>query len=236
MNIWRKLGLADAASMAALLKEVLALRQENRELHQAQDRQSQQQYDGYMDCTREAVASIEHKISQAEEELRSIQPALETNLRDSRQEILSVENTHKDQVLQQMSIVLENQKLLKEGISSITVTKEKSLAQIVALFNEMRSLENKTSSSLQAQLSELNAAYHVISEGLAFLRKNAMARNGIEEKMIAQLDSGQTEIQKILNKSQGVAEDISFLKEYTESLWEAMKLVWINDLIDDTHL
>ena len=41
------------------------------------------------------------------------------------------------------------------------------------------------------------------------------------------------ELQRILTATQGVVEDISSLNKYTESLWEAMKLVWINELIDE---
>lgn len=236
MSIWSKLGLSDAASMAAMKEEILALRQENRALHEAQSKQSQQLHESHIACTHEAAEKIENKISGVGEQLEFLQSVWVSSLRDSQQEILSAENTHKDQVLQQVSVVRENQELLREGISSITASREKSLAQITDLFREIRSLESKASSSLQAQLSELHNACHVISDELAFLRETARVRNGTDEKMIAQLVSGQTELQKILNESQGIAENISFLKEYTESLWEAMKLVWINDLIDDSSV
>ena len=235
MSIWSRMGLADAASMAAMKEEILALRQENRELHEAQAKQSRQLSDGYFDYTREAAENIEHKVSEIGAQLNSLQPALAENLRDSQQEILSAEIAHRNQVLQQVSVILANQELLKKGVSSMETSRDKSLAQITDLLHEIRALQSRTITNLETQLSELASTCQVISGGVNALKETAQAQNGIEENLVAQLDSWQIALQKILSESQGVTEDISFLKKYTESLWEAMKLVWINDLIDNEN-
>lgn len=233
MSIWSKLGLADAASLAVLKEEIYSLRQENEKLHEAQSKHTQQLYDSCTDRMEDTAVGVERKVSGLEEQLKALQSELESNLRDSQKEILSAGNSHRDHVMHQVSIILENQKLFKEYISSITASRERAFAQIMELLNEMRSLQDRTSGNLQTQYSELSSVCHVISDGLVSLKENAQAQNGIVEKMVDQLDSGQIELQKILNETQSVAEDISFLKKYTESLWEAMKLVWINDLLND---
>lgn len=51
--------------------------------------------------------------------------------------------------------------------------------------------------------------------------------------IVDQIGSGHEDLKKILNATQGVVEDISFLNKYSESIWEAIKLVWINELLDD---
>lgn len=235
MSIWSKLGLADAASMAAMKEEILALRHENRELHEAQSKQSQQLHESHIACTHEAAEKIENKISGMGEQLESLHPVWVSSLRDSQQEIMSAEIAHRNQILQQVSVLLTNQELLKKGVSSMETSRDKSLAQITDLLHEIRDLQGRTITNLETQLSELASTCQVISGGVDALKETAQAQSGIEENLVAQLDSWQIALQKILSESQGVTEDISFLKKYTESLWEAMKLVWINDLIDDTN-
>ena len=48
MSFWSKLGLADAATLAAMREEMFSLRQENAELHATQAAQTQQVCDDVM--------------------------------------------------------------------------------------------------------------------------------------------------------------------------------------------
>ena len=135
--------------------------------------------------------------------------------------------------MRQLTVVLDNQEFLKESLSAATASRELILAQIVELINEMRSAQEQASRNIVDQYSELSKACQMISDGLVSLKENVDAQSSVSKKMVDQLGSGHDELQRILTATQGVVEDISSLNKYTESLWEAMKLVWINELIDE---
>ena len=233
MSFWSKLGLADTASVEAMKEEILALRQENSALHDTQAKRMKQVHDSCLGCVREAAVSAESKVAVISEQLKALQPELISCLRDSKQEILSSGDSHRDHVVRQLTVVLDNQEFLKESLSAATASRELSLAQIVELINEMRSAQEQASRNIVDQYSELSKACQMISDGLVSLKENVDAQSSVSKKMVDQLGSGHDELQRILTATQGVVEDISSLNKYTESLWEAMKLVWINELIDE---
>lgn len=286
MSFWSKLGLADAASVAAMKDEILALRKENSELHEAQARQTQQLYNDCVDGMRKTAVSIEGKVSMIGEQMEALQPELVSCLHDSKQEILSAGSSHQDHVMRLLTVMLDNQESFKENVSSMAASREQALSQIVELINEMRAVQERTLSQiaeltnrmesvheqtlpqiaeltsgmstvqeqalpqivdlingmradqeqavkhLEEQYSDLDTACQTISDRLVSLKENEDRQRDISQKMVDKLGAGHIELQNILNTTQDIAENISFLHKYTESLWEAMKLVWINELVD----
>lgn len=167
------------------------------------------------------------------EQLQALQPELISCLRDSKQEILSSGDSYRDHVMRQLTIVLDNQEQLKESISSAKTSREMALAQIVGLINDLKSAQEHARRDLIGQYSELSKASQTISDGLVSLKENADTQSSVSKRIVDQIGSGHEDLKKILNATQGVVEDISFLNKYSESIWEAIKLVWINELLDD---
>lgn len=226
MSFWSKLGLADTASLEAMKEEILALRQENCALHNTQAKHMEQVHNRCLGFVHESAVSVESKVAMISEQLQSLQPELISCLRDSKQEILSSGDSHRDLVMRQLTAVLEKQDSLKEYLSSATTSREHALAQITELLDQMRSTQEQVRQNLEKQYSELGQTCQMISAVLVSLKTTADTQSGVSTEMINQLGS-------VLTATQGIVEDISFLNTYTESLWEAMKLVWINDLLDD---
>ena len=97
----------------------------------------------------------------------------------------------------------------------------------------MKSAQEHARRDLIGQYSELSKASQTISDGLVSLKENADTQSSVSKRIVDQIGSGHEDLKKILNATQGVVEDISFLNKYSESIWEAIKLVWINELLDD---
>lgn len=233
MSFWRKIGLADATSVEAMKAEILALRQENSALHDTQSKHMKQAHDSCLGCVRETAMSFESKVAVISEQLQALRPELISCLRDSKQEILSSGDSYRDHVMRQLTIVLDNQEQLKESISSAKTSREMALAQIVGLINDLKSAQEHARRDLIGQYSELSKASQTISDGLVSLKENADIQSSVSKRIVDQIGSGHEDLKKILNATQGVVEDISFLNKYSESIWEAIKLVWINELLDD---
>lgn len=233
MSFWSKLGLADAATLAAMREEMFSLRQENAELHATQAAQTQQVRDDVMKTLQGASEREEKKASDFEEQLKELRLALELNIRTGQQELLAAGQCCQDSLMQQMAILQESQKVLKEDLSAQEISRKQALAQIVELFEGMRAIQEQVGSNMYSQFSELKKMSQEIADELDFLKVKADMYGGDSKRMAEQLASGQLALQKMLSRTQGAVEEISFLKQYMESLWEAMKLVWINDLLDE---
>lgn len=233
MSFWSKLGLADAATLAAMREEMFSLRQENAELHATQAAQTQQVRDDVMKTLQGASEREEKKASDFEEQLKELRLGLELNIRTGQQELLVAGQCCQDSLMQQMAILQESQKVLKEDLSAQEISRKQALAQIVELFEGMRAIQEQVGSDMNSQFSELKKMSQEIADELDFLKIKADMYGGDSKRMAEQLASGQVALQKMLSRTQGAVEEISFLKQYMESLWEAMKLVWINDLLDE---
>ena len=233
MSFWSKLGLADAAALAAMREEIFSLRQENAKLHATQAAQTQQVCDDVMKTLQGASEREEKKASDFEEQLKELRLGLELNIRTGQREILAAGQCCQDSLMQQMAILQESQKVLKEDLSAQEISRKQALAQIVELFEGMRAIQEQVSSDMNSQFSELKKMSQEIADELDFLKIKADMYGGDSKRMAEQLASGQVALQKMLSRTQGAVEEISFLKQYMESLWEAMKLVWINDLLDE---
>lgn len=233
MSFWSKLGLADAATLAAMREEMFSLRQENAELHATQAAQTQQVCDDVMKTLQGASEREEKKASDFGEQLKELRLGLELNIRTGQQELLVAGQCCQDSLMQQMAILQESQKVLKEDLSAQEISRKQALAQIVELFEGMRAIQEQVGSNMYSQFSELKKMSQEIADELDFLKVKADMYGGDSKRMAEQLASGQLALQKMLSRTQGAVEEISFLKQYMESLWEAMKLVWINDLIDE---
>ena len=233
MSFWSKLGLADAATLAAMREEMFSLRQENAELHATQAAQTQQVCDDVMKTLQGASEREEKKASDFGEQLKELRLGLELNIRTGQREILAAGRCCQDSLMQQMAILQESQKVLKEDLSAQEISRKQALAQIVKLFEGMRAIQEQVGSDMNSQFSELKKMSQEIADELDFLKIKADMYGGDSKRMAEQLASGQLALQKMLSRTQGAVEEISFLKQYMESLWEAMKLVWINDLIDE---
>lgn len=233
MSFWSKLGLADAATLAAMREEIFSLRQENAELYATQATQTQQVCDDVMKTLQGASEREEKKASDFEEQLKELRLALELNIRTGQQELLAAGQCCQDSLMQQMAILQESQKVLKEDLSAQEISRKQALAQIVELFKGMRAIQEQVGSNMYSQFSELKKMSQEIADELDFLKVKADMYGGDSKRMAEQLASGQLALQKMLSRTQGAVEEISFLKQYMESLWEAMKLVWINDLLDE---
>ena len=233
MSFWSKLGLADAATLAAMREEMFSLRQENAELHATQAAQTQQVCDDVMKTLQGASEREEKKASDFEEQLKELRLGLELNIRTGQQELLVAGQCCQDSLMQQMAILQESQKVLKEDLSAQEISRKQALAQIVELFEGMRAIQEQVGSDMNSQFSELKKMSQEIADELDFLKIKADMYGGDSKRMAEQLASGQVALQKMLSRTQGAVEEISFLKQYMESLWEAMKLVWINDLLDE---
>ena len=233
MSFWSKLGLADAATLAAMREEMFSLRQENAELHATQAAQTQQVRDDVMKTLQGASEREEKKASDFEEQLKELRLGLELNIRTGQQELLAAGQCCQDSLMQQMAILQESQKVLKEDLSAQEISRKQALAQIVELFEGMRAIQEQVGSDMNSQFSELKKMSQEIADELDFLKIKADMYGGDSKRMAEQLASGQVALQKMLSRTQGAVEEISFLKQYMESLWEAMKLVWINDLLDE---
>ena len=233
MSFWSKLGLADAATLAAMREEMFSLRQENAELHATQAAQTQQVRDDVMKTLQGASEREEKKASDFEEQLKELRLGLELNIRTGQQELLAAGQCCQDSLMQQMAILQESQKVLKEDLSAQEISRKQALAQIVELFEGMRAIQEQVGSNMYSQFSELKKMSQEIADELDFLKIKADMYGGDSKRMAEQLASGQVALQKMLSRTQGAVEEISFLKQYMESLWEAMKLVWINDLLDE---
>lgn len=233
MSFWSKLGLADAATLAAMREEMFSLRQENAELHATQAAQTQQVRDDVMKTLQGASEREEKKASDFEEQLKELRLGLELNIRTGQQELLVAGQCCQDSLMQQMAILQESQKVLKEDLSAQEISRKQALAQIVELFEGMRAIQEQVGSNMYSQFSELKKMSQEIADELDFLKVKADMYGGDSKRMAEQLASGQLALQKMLSRTQGAVEEISFLKQYMESLWEAMKLVWINDLLDE---
>lgn len=233
MSFWSKLGLADAATLAAMREEMFSLRQENAELHATQAAQTQQVRDDVMKTLQGASEREEKKASDFEEQLKELRLGLELNIRTGQQELLVAGQCCQDSLMQQMAILQESQKVLKEDLSAQEISRKQALAQIVELFEGMRAIQEQVGSDMNSQFSELKKMSQEIADELDFLKVKADMYGGDSKRMAEQLASGQLALQKMLSRTQGAVEEISFLKQYMESLWEAMKLVWINDLLDE---
>lgn len=232
MSFWSKLGLADTASLEAMKEEILALRQENCALHNAQEQHAKQAQDSCLACVHEIAASVESKVAAIGKQTQALQPELISCLRDSKKEILFSGDSHRDHVIRQLTVVLENQESLKESLSSAATSRKQALAKITELLTQMRSVQEQANENMGERYSELHKACQMISDRLGSLQAAADTQSNVSKGMVEQLDS---ELKEVLAATQGVVEDISFLNKYTESLWEAMKLVWINDLLDDAN-
>lgn len=233
MSFWSKLGLADAATLAAMREEMFSLRQENAELHATQAAQTQQVRDDVMKTLQGASEREEKKASDFEEQLKELRLGLELNIRTGQQELLVAGQCCQDSLMQQMAILQESQKVLKEDLSAQEISRKQALAQIVELFEGMRAIQEQVGSNMYSQFSELKKMSQEIADELDFLKVKADMYGGDSKRMAEQLASGQLALQKMLSRTQDAVEEISFLKQYMESLWEAMKLVWINDLLDE---
>ena len=233
MSFWSKLGLADAAALAAMREEIFSLRQENAKLHATQAAQTQQVCDDVMKTLQGASEREEKKASDFGEQLKELRLGLELNIRTGQREILAAGRCCQDSLMQQMAILQESQKVLKEDLSAQEISRKQALAQIVKLFEGMRAIQEQVGSDMNSQFSELKKMSQEIADELDFLKIKADMYGGASKRMAEQLASGQVALQKMLSRTQGAVEEISFLKQYMESLWEAMKLVWINDLIDE---
>lgn len=233
MSFWSKLGLADAATLAAMREEMFSLRQENVKLHATQAAQTQQVRDDVMKTLQGASEREEKKASDFEEQLKELRLGLELNIRTGQQELLVAGQCCQDSLMQQMAILQESQKVLKEDLSAQEISRKQALAQIVELFEGMRAIQEQVGSNMYSQFSELKKMSQEIADELDFLKVKADMYGGDSKRMAEQLASGQLALQKMLSRTQGAVEEISFLKQYMESLWEAMKLVWINDLLDE---
>ena len=220
MSFWSKLGLADAAALAAMREEIFSLRQENAKLHATQAAQTQQVCDDVMKTLQGASEREEKKASDFEEQLKELRLGLELNIRTGQREILAAGQCCQDSLMQQMAILQE-------------ISRKQALAQIVELFEGMRAIQEQVGSDMNSQFSELKKMSQEIADELDFLKIKADMYGGDSKRMAEQLASGQVALQKMLSRTQGAVEEISFLKQYMESLWEAMKLVWINDLLDE---
>ena len=220
MSFWSKLGLADAAALAAMREEIFSLRQENAKLHATQAAQTQQVCDDVMKTLQGASEREEKKASDFEEQLKELRLGLELNIRTGQREILAAGQCCQDSLMQQMAILQES-------------SRKQALAQIVELFEGMRAIQEQVGSDMNSQFSELKKMSQEIADELDFLKIKADMYGGDSKRMAEQLASGQVALQKMLSRTQGAVEEISFLKQYMESLWEAMKLVWINDLLDE---
>ena len=158
MSIWSRLGLADAASMAALRQEMDELRAENELLRTEQAKQVEKTIQSGMEDIRQQIARLQ----------QILMPELSAAAQDRR----------------------DDRALLGELLAGLSRLEEQ-LGQLLPLKEETTDLR------------------------------------GIVER----LSEKQNETIKALANANVAFQSLPEMKAYLYQLWDAMKLVWINDLI-----
>lgn len=115
--------------------------------------------------------------------------------------------------------------------ADLTVLRTQSLEQIEQSILLLQALDVQRN-SFTKQMTKLNQTHSKMEKLLTELQTEQQVAL---EPQVAQLRT----LVELCNKTaegisstQTTLEDLSPMKEYLYSLWEAMKLVWINDLID----
>lgn len=167
MSLWSKLGLADAATVAALRQEVQELKAENQRLQQ----ENIQQFQAILQSE---LAQIGHALAQ------------------SRQEFFA-----------QGAMAQRERQVISDALTAGQETNRGMMEQLLSVSEQLSSLERQSS-----------------DDGTSL--KEAMCR----------LADNQTRNTEVLASMAQTVQELPGMKEYLYQLWDAMKLVWINDLLD----
>lgn len=121
---------------------------------------------------------------------------------------------------------------IKKDISTLGEQNIEQVDSIVRYLETVIRLQEHLNLSMQNQLSQLLDLQNGISEALSKMQKdNSCATTEHTQYMLTLLEKS-THISKQINKTQAKLDEITSVKDYMYSLWEAMKLVWVNDLIE----
>jgi len=233
MSIWSKLGLADAESIAALQSELAALRAENARLQEELSDQNRQIFSRTMDELEKGFRSVEGAAVRLCERVEAMPPVLSAEVQDCRAAVTAAGEAVRERMDQQTEILRQGQEGLKILLSGLGEQQQK----LEAGFHAALAAQQEREDALRAELSAAQRESVAVTEELRRLhdRIGTMDQGPIKELLEKQKKQGER-----LGAVQAAVDNIAPLREYTESLcgytnslWEAMKLVWINDLIDD---
>ena len=178
MSLWSKLGLADAATVAALRQELQELKTENQRLQQENMQQFQ--------------VILQSELSQIGQALAQ-----------SRQE-LSVQG----------AAAQRERQVISDALTAGQESDRGMMEQLLSVSEKLSAMKQQTEeqlSSLERQSSD---------DGISL--KEAVRR----------LADNQTRNAEVLASMAQTVQELPGMKEYLYQLWDAMKLVWINDLLD----
>lgn len=178
MSLWSKLGLADAATVAALRQELQELKTENQRLQQENIQQFQV-------ILQSELAQIGQALAQARQEFSA-----------------------------QGAAAQRKRQVISDALTAGQEANRGMMGQLLSVSEMLSAMKQQTEEqllSLERQSSDDGASM-----------KEAMRR----------LADNQTRNAEVLASMAQTVQELPGMKEYLYQLWDAMKLVWINDLLD----
>lgn len=236
MSIWNKLGLADAAAMSSLQQELAAVRAENEQLHKA-----------YAEKLESLVSSQNGEIGKKMNQLyqigvseaetahrehdgfyKALTEFQEKNIENSLS--LGSEIKHLNQQAAKILEYLEQMRPLWEETAHYTVKLESAIGCLEKQGQVMLQTMKETDQTLEMFREEMKMESGAISAAIASGQTETLQHVETLNSSINRLIELEGKTSESLRETM---ENLPEIREYLYHLWEAMKLVWVNDLIED---
>lgn len=261
MSIWSKLGLADAAELSSLRKALAEAQAENERLHREYTQKIELLLLGYTEECKQGVERIHCGLIDEREIVLNAIACTTENLRKAEQKVYEdIENLGKksdrisDTIMNEASRAQNQREKLMQGIisqgneftqhlSSLKEVlcriegQEEILKHILseskdAIFavQEMETTATQEQELAFGKLRDLSQDVLDQLEELSLIRREAKKQNQELNDSLKRIMENQ---EMALKTAEVNKDDLPQIKEYMYHLWEAMKLVWINDLIDE---
>lgn len=237
MSFWNILGLASAADIQALQEELRTVREENAQLHDQAAEKSATARQEYAEELRRAVQELSQKTDELKtewakgmaavhEERLAVQSSVDCVKEELSRGLLessAQQRTTGEQVIQKVQMTSGQISELKEQLEAM----EGRLPDFAA--NHWKILETvaQVNSRGEEMYSELQE-----SLGNAERRLQETIRQTVPQKQLECLREDQTQTLELLAQAQTTLGAIPEMKDYLSMLWEATKLVWVNELLD----
>ena len=250
MSFWSKIGLADAMTLAKLQEELCVLRSENSRLHNALSEQLVHQHGEITETIEQSSEIISKGLATIIEQGKISYAGINETLRNQGEFQKEFATFKTDDIDQIRELLVDTQKSLdtlreeetarEESVRSLNALSQKKQETMEQMLTAIAKMSEDGFEITQKRAAEMHEAICALSERSKDIYKLSSDSSTSLNDMSESTQKFQGEILEAIQCIASYREEqdkrIGDMEKYLCALWEATKLVWINDLIEDSEL
>jgi len=261
MSIWSKLGLADAAELSSLRKALAEAQAENERLHREYTQKIEFLLLGYTEECKQGIERIHCSLIDERELVLNAVTSTTENLCRAEQKVcedIEILGKKSDRISNTVMNESSRAQDLQEKLMQAVIAQGSNFSKHLFSLKEVLCRIEGQEEMLKQILSESKDAIFTVKDmettatqeqELAFGKLSDLSQDVLDQLEELSLIRGEVKKQNqelndslrrimenqemTLKMAEVNKDDLPQIKEYMYHLWEAMKLVWINDLIDE---